>query len=292
MLECATMRIGFITQLLWPRYGDFWVKLVSGAGLEPVYAPSEKVRRVLTDTRLDGIPGMAFKLAAAQAQALDADVIFAPDLNPGESATRGGGQDAFVANFPEALATTLVGLPPVVGIPASLEGDGFEGLVVATLLNLTHDPALVRRVWERQRSNARAPHVAEPRWRVNPSAGGTVGIIGQPWLLGDALAQRVAGPSHFVSQHQLGPALLRDEGRRVDDRLVGTDTEVLGAARFLGRKGSVERLVMIADETSGTDAWLLAQVQRSATKPLSVAYVQRLDEPVALLSERTPLGGP
>ena len=286
------MRIGFVTQLLWSRYGEFWVKLVSAAGLEPVYAPPEKVRRVLTDTRLDRIPGMAFRLAAAQAQALEADVIFAPDLNPGESATRGGGQDAFIANFPEALATTLVGLPPVVGIPASLVDDGLEGLVVGTLLNLTHDPALVRRVWERQRSNARASRFTEPRWRVNPSAGGTVGIVGQPWLLSDALAQRVAGPSHLVSQHQLSPALLRDEGRRLDDRLVGTDTEVLGAARFLGRKGSVKRLVMIADETSGTDAWLVAQVKRSATKPLSVAYVQRLDEPVALLTERTPLGGP
>lgn len=284
------MRAGFITQLLWPRYGDFWVKLVSAAGLEPVYASSERVRRALDDPRLDGIPGTAFRLAAAQAQALDADLIFAPDLNPGESATRGGGQDAFIANFPEALATTLGGLPPVVGIPASLSVTGLEGLVFNTMMSLTHDAGLVRRVWERQRTAAKAPRLPEPKWRVRPSEGGTVGVIGQPWLLSDVLARRVAGENHLVSQHQLEPTLLRDEGRRLDDRLVGTDTEVLGAARFLGRKGSITRLVMIADETSGVDAWLVAQVQRHVRKPFSVAYVQRLDEHLALPESPKPAG--
>jgi hypothetical protein len=274
------MRIGFITQLLWPRYGDFWVKLVSGAGLEPVYASSERVRRALDDARLERIPGTAFRLAAAQALALDADLIFAPDLNPGESATRGGGQDAFIANFPEALTTTLSGLPPVVGVPASLSVVGLEGLAFSTLLSLTHDAGLVRRVWERQRTAAKAPRLPELRWQVRPSEGGTVGVIGQPWLLSDALVRRVVGEGHWVAQHQLEPALLRDEGQRVDDRLVGTDTEVLGAAHFLGRKGSITRLVMIADETSGVDAWLIAQVQRSVHKRLSVAYVQRLGEPL------------
>lgn len=275
------MRAGFITQLLWPRYGEFWTKLVQGAGLEPVYAADDKVRRALNDPRLDGIPGTAFRLAGAQALSLDADVIFAPDLNPGESATRGGGQDAFIANFPEALASALVGLPPVIGIPASLTGAGLESLVVSTLLGLTHDAGIVRRVWERQRPAARPLRLPEPRWRVRPSDGGTVGVVGQPWLVNDALARRVAGGSHMVAQHQLDPALLREEGRRLDDRLVGTDTEVLGAARFLGRKGSIERIVMIADETSGVDAWLVSQVQRTAHKPLSVAYVQRLDKGVA-----------
>lgn len=274
------MRAGFITQLLWPRYGAFWTKLVQGAGLGVVYADDDRVRRMLGDPRLDGIPGVAFRLAGAQALALDAEVIFAPDLNPGESATRGGGQDAFIANFPEALAGALAGLPPIVGVPASLTGAGLESLVVSTLLSLTHDAGLVRRVWERQRTAAKAPRRPDPKWRVRPSDGGTVGVVGQPWLLSDALARRVAGDVHVVGQHQLEPALLREEGRRVDARLVGTDTEVLGAARFLGRKGSVERLVMIADETSSVDAWLVSQVQRTVHKPLSVAYVQRLNEGV------------
>ena len=244
------------------------------------------MRRALTDVRLEAVSGTAFRLAAAQALALDADIILAPELNPGESATRGGGQDAFIADFPDALAATLGGLPPVVGIPASLGGEGLETLVVGTLLNLTHDPGLVRRTWERHRNLAKAPRLSEPRWRVRPSEGGTVGVIGQPWLLGDALVRRVAGESHAVSQHQLSPLMLREEGRRVTERLVGTDLEVLGAARFLGRKGSVTRLIIIADEAVSADAFLIAQAQKIVYKPLSVAYVQRLDEPEVLTLRR------
>ncbi len=280
------MRVGFITQLLWSRYGDFWTKLVSGAGLEPVYAADDAVRRALTDARLEAVPGTAFRLAAAQALALNADanadMILAPELNPGESAARGGGQDAFIADFPDALATTLGGLPPVIGIPASLGGEGLESLVISTLLKLTHDPGLVRRTWERHRNLAKVPRLPEPRWRVRPSEGGTVGVIGQPWLLSDALVRRVTGESHAVSQHQLSPSLLREEGRRVAERLVSTDLEVLGAARFLGRKGSVTRLIIIADETVSADAFSITQAQKIVYKPLSVAFVQRLDEPEVL----------
>ena len=271
------MKVGFITQLLWPRYGEFWTKLVASAGLEVVTPPDDRVRSALGDPRLERVPGTAFKLAAAQALALEADVILAPDLNPGEVSTRGGGQDAFIADLPGALAATLGGLPPLVAVPAALSGE-LEGLVISTLLNLTHDPALVRRAWERHRSAAKPPRLSEPRWRVRPSEGGTVGVIGQPWLLNDVLAGRVVGGAHWVSQHQLEPAPLRAEGRRAVPGLVGTDTEVLGAARFLGRKGSVERLVMITDEDAPTDAFLLAQVQKLVYKPLAVAAVQRLDE--------------
>ena len=271
------MKVGFITQLLWPRYGDFWTKLVGSAGLEVVTPPDDRVRSALTDPRLERVPGTAFKLAAAQALALGADVIVAPDLNPGEVSTRGGGQDAFIADFPGALAATLGGLPPLIAVPAALSGE-LEGLAVSTLLNLTHDPALVRRAWERHRSAAKPPRLPEPRWRVRPSEGGTVGVVGQPWLLSDALARRVVEGAHWVSQGQLEPAPLRAEGRRAVPGLVGTDTEVLGAARFLGRKGSVERLVMITDEDSPTDAFLLAQVQKLVYKPLAVAAVQRLGE--------------
>jgi hypothetical protein len=82
--------------------------------------------------------------------------------------------------------------------------------------------------------------------------------------------------------------LLREEGQRIDDRLLGTDTEVLGAARFLGRKGSVERLVMIADETSSADAYLVGRVRKIVYKPFSVVSLQALSTaPPAALN---PLG--
>lgn len=185
-------------------------------------------------------------------------------------------------------------------MPATLEVP-LESLAVSTLLKLTHDPALVRRTWERYRSRARAPRLPEVKWRVRPSEGETLGVLGQPWLLSSALAERAAAhalPSegaylHIVSQHQLSPALLREEGRRVDGGLVDTDLEVLGAARFLGRKGSVGRLVMVADETSGADAWLVAKVQKLAYKPLTVVSVQALaqDAPLHLLAA-PDAGGP
>ena len=279
------MRVGMITQLLWPRYGELWERLLSGAGIEVCYAAPEAVKRALSDERLEAVSGFAFKLAAAEALAFDeVDAMLAPELNPGAQTLRGGGQDPFVASFPEALETSLSGLPTVLGVPASVAG--LETLAINTLHSLTRDPALVRRVWERHRNGARAPKLAEPRWRVRPSEGGTVGLIGQPWLLREGVVQEVVARlelPHTVSQHQFDPATLRAEGQRADERLVPTDSEVLGAARYLGRKGGVTRLVMVADETSGADAWLVSRVQKVTRKPLEVAYLQNIFRPDALL---------
>ena len=236
------MRVGFITQLLWPRYGALWERLISGAGLEAVYAAPEEVQRRLSDERLEAVSGFAFKLAAAQALALaDTDIILAPDLNAGTTSLRGSGQDPFIASFPEALNASLSSLPSIMSIPASLTD--LETLAVSTLQTLTRDPALVRRVWERQRASARAPKTAEPRWRVRPSEGGTLGVIAQPWLLREevirASLESLALSSHTVSQSQLDPAMLREEGQRVDERLIPTDSEVLGAARYLGARAAL-----------------------------------------------------
>ena len=287
VIDSAAMRIGFITQLLWPRYGPFWERLISGAGLEVIYAEPEEVRQKLSDERLEAVSGFAFKLAAAEALALaDTDVILAPDLNAGTTSLRGSGQDPFIASFPEALDASLSGLPSIMSIPALLT-DNLETLAISTLQTLTRDPALVRRVWERQRASARPSKMAEPRWRVRPSEGGTLGVIAQPWLLREevirASLEHLALTSHTVSQSQLDPAMLRGEGQRVDERLIPTDSEVLGAARYLGRKGSVTKLVMIADKTSGADAWLVSRVQKLVYKPLEVVYLQDVLEPDTLL---------
>jgi hypothetical protein len=81
-----------------------------------------------------------------------------------------------------------------------------------------------------------------------------------------------------VSQHQLEPAMLRQEGRRGGDRLIDTDAEVLGAARLLSRKGSVKRLMMVVDKSSGADSWLAAKVRRSLHKPIDLVYLQDVIE--------------
>jgi hypothetical protein len=281
------MRVGFITQLLWSRYGELWTKLVAGVDAEPVLPEVDRVMRAMNDRRLEGIPGTAFKLAAAQAIALqDTDLIIAPELNPNEESTIGGGQDPWIASFPEALATSLSGLPSIAGVPAALDGT-LETVAVNTLHGISRDASLVRRAWERNRSLTRPTRQPEPRWEVRPSERETAGLIGQPWLLSDLLSARVASEErHVVSQHQLERVLLREEGRRVDARLIGTDAEVVGAARFLGRKGSVTRLVMILDRSSGSDLWLRERIERVVHKPMQVQFLDEVLEPEALLEHR------
>lgn len=274
------MRVGFLTQLLWTRYGPFWQRLVVGSGAEACFPEEERIVRVLADERLSEIPGVAFRLAAAQALALaETDLIVAPDLNPGETRERGGGQDPWIASFPEALATTLGGLPPLFAVPATLE-ESVETLAINFLHTLSRDPALVRRVWDRNRTGAKPPRYGEPRWTLLPSERATVGVIGQPWNLNDALVDALrTDEQHVVSQHEFPPALLREEGWRGDERLIATDAETLGAARFLGRRGSVSRLVMVIDSGSGSDAWLARGVARATHKPLETRPLQELLTP-------------
>ncbi len=269
------MRVGFITQLLWSRYGAFWYRLVEASGT-PVLPEREVTLQALGDERLEVIPGVAFRLAAAQAIALhDCDVIIAPDLNAGEEGTRGGAQDPWIASFPDALATTIGGLPPIIAVPASLE-PAIEPLAVQTLHRLVHDPARVKRVWAQHRGRIRAPAYREPRWYGRPNQE-VIGLMAQPWLMDDALARRLQDEeSVSVAQHQLEPARLRLEGRRFDQRLIATDSEVLGAARLFSRKGSITRMLLVVDESSASDRWLRRQVEAMASKPLEVRTLREV----------------
>lgn len=277
------MRVGFITQLLWPRYGPFWLRLVQGLEAEAVFAAEDKLQLAWRDPRLEAVPGLALRLAVAQALSLQhCDLLIAPDLNPGADVPRGGGQDPWIASFPDTLATSLAGLPPVVGVPAALEPD-LEGRAIEVMTLLDRDVGKVRRVWERYRRAARSPHPPEPRWQRRPDERETVGLLAQPWLLTDSLQASLAEGRHLVSQQQLEPVRLREEGYRVDTRLVPTDAEVLGAARYLSRRGSVERLELLLDRSSGADLWLEQQVAKVVHKPLSSVYLQDLP-PETLLS--------
>lgn len=271
------MRVGFITQLLWPRYGTFWQRLVSGVEADVVFASKDNVLKRLQDPRLQDIPGIAFRLAAAQALALqDADVLIAPDLNPDVTTSRGSGQDPWVSSFPDALATTLSGLPPVIAVPAELNTQ-LETLAISVLHQLSRDPALIKRVWSRQRSATRQNKPQEPTWTLRPSDTKTVAIIAQPWLLNDTLIASFKQEGvHVVSQQQLDFRFVREEGYRFEKRLVATDSEVLGAARYLSRKGSVKELVYIADQSAGGDVWMVSQLQQLVHKPVRVHYMQEL----------------
>jgi hypothetical protein len=283
------MRIGLITRLLWPRYGPFWAKLLREAGHEVVKAEPEALAIARRDERLEEIPGLAFRYAAAQALALsDCDFLLVPGLNPKES-QRGGGQDPWIADFPNALPKALIGLPAVLAVPATLE-EPIESLAVGLLHRLSHDIALVRRAWERYRASAKPPLYSEPHITLRPNQN-TLGLLAQPWLLSPTLAAHLGREgAAIVSQGELSPALLRAEGLRVDPRLIDTDAEVIGAARYLGRKGGIDELVMIVDESSGADLWLASRVARLAHKPLTRCSLQPLIEMGAIGSCHTKQG--
>jgi hypothetical protein len=271
------MRVGFIRSLLWERYGDLWLSLMQGLELETSFAEISNVKQFL---QKDETPGGAFQIAVAEARALnEADVLVAPDLNPtykgGQAVARGSGQDPWIASFPEALQT-LGGLPPILSVPASLERS-LETLAVETLLSINHDPGKVKLVWERNKHKAQPHRYPEPRWTKLPGQHEVVGVIAQPWLLTNSLVNKLNhSEMHLVSQAQLNPALLREEAKRLEKRLIATDAEVLGAAHYFSRKGNVDKLLLIVDKSSGVDLWLETQVKKLVTKPLEVVYLQNL----------------
>jgi hypothetical protein len=132
------MRVGFVTQLLWSRYGEFGPSS-SRELARACLRPHDGVRRALGDPRLDSIPVRRFAWRRRSTCARGRRHLCArPQPRRERHARRGPGR--LYRQLSGALATTLVGLPPIIGIPASLSEAGLEGLVVSTLLNLTHDP--------------------------------------------------------------------------------------------------------------------------------------------------------
>ncbi len=269
------MQVGFITQLLWPRYGAFWEALIAETGATPQRPPLLDPEEALGDPRVRAVPGLAFRLAAAQALALhDVDVLVVPDLNPGEETPRGSGQDLWIASFPDALQATLHSVPPVLAVPASLHSN-LESLAVNTLHALTNDLTTVRRSWERHRAKAKPPRSNEPRWQKRSGERKTVGIVGQPWLVTDeVLALLRDEHTHVVGQHQLDPVMLRREGERADPKLIATDREVVGAARYLSRKGDIDEVWILVDRGSGADAALAARIERLSRTAPTVKVLQ------------------
>lgn len=280
MLDFAAVRVGFVTQLLWERYGALWLSLVRDAGSEPVLPEREAVRAVLDDPRVAAVPALTFRLAAAQALSLaQADVIFVPELNPdiateGGSVARGGAGDPWVADFPDALRSAVAGLPPLVAVPASLDA-GVEASAVTALQNLVHDAHSVRRIWGRRRAEARPVRLRPPRWTKRPEELRTVGLVGQPWVLSDGLASRLRDDGDLVvGQHRLDPRELRQEAQRMGEWLAPTDAEVLGAGRLFGRRGGIDVVRVVADRGSGADAWLVDRLRATIRKPVEVRYLQ------------------
>ena len=265
MLPSTVVRVGFLTHLLWDRYGPFWTTLTSAAGSEVVLPQPDDVVARLADPRVAVAPNVAFRLAVAAALALeDVDLLVAPSLNPDDGATRGAAQDPWVADLPTMLGRSVPGLPQVWALPADL-GRPVEGEAITFLRRLTPDVGVVRRAWSQHRAEARPPRRTRRGAPQAPSGAVTVAVLGQPWWATPAVAALVARPGeHAVGPYAYDPGELRAEARRVDPALVDTDAEALGALRRFARSGAVGALRWIVDGASGSDLWLSRRAQAIA----------------------------
>lgn len=265
------MRVGFITSVLWPRYGHFWNKLAADANAELAVAEPENVLRQLEQRFVREIPSTVFRLATAEAIALaDCDWIVTPQPNRGNESRRGGAQDPWISDFPEVLSSAA-GLRNLFAVPVRLDSE-VEPLAVTFLQELLHDGWQTRKIMERHRHLFTTPR---PLPAPGPTRQGTVGVIGQPWLTDGRLATlAVPGEQKILTQGDIDPAVLREEGARHHDGLPDTDLEVLGAVHWLSRRGGIERIVMLVDGESQMDTWLAGQAARATRREFSVVTVQ------------------
>jgi len=263
------MRIGFVTRLLWDRWGPFWSRLLHAAGAEIVAPDPGLLERASHDPRLGAVSGRAFRAAAAEAIALSGcERLIVPDPNFGYDGARGSAQDPFVADFPGALAQAVPGLPPLLAVPAELSSPAIESLAISILSTVSPSPGTVRRVWQTHRADLKTPRAAGLGTAKTPSTTSTVALVGQPWHLSEGLRSRLEGTAeHLVSAHQLDPAALRDEGWRVDDKLAPTDAEALGAVRRFARRPGIARIRMVVDPESGADEWLARHARALVRRP-------------------------
>jgi len=277
VLPWEVVRVGFLTHLLWDRYGPFWETLVRSVGAEVVRPPLAGLVARLTDARLAEADALVFKLAIAASLSLDdVDFLVVPLLLAEDGTSRGAAQDPWIAALPTMLERSLPGLPPVVGVPARLDGE-IETLAVALLRRLTGDVGAIRRAWSTHRLEVRPPRRPPPP--ATPAGVLSSALLGSPWLA----TERVLAATPFAGEPSVGPwqfppEVLREEGLRIDSKLADSDAEALGALRRLARSGSVGRLRWLTDESSGSDAWLLRRARALAGDRLEVVSMEQLGD--------------
>lgn len=278
MLDSRSMRVGFVTHLLWDRYGVFWSRLLTAAGAEIVLPDADEVAALRDDPRLDVVSGQAFREAAAQAASLSGcDRIVVPELNPGYEGARGSAQDPFVADFPGALRQSVPGLPSLLPVPAELDRHAIEGRAIELLARIMPATVQVQRTWQTHRADARPPRAPGLPSTGRSGASSTVALIGQPWhLVADIEGRAGVRAEDVVSAARLAPAELRAEGWRIDPKLAPTDAEALGAARRLGRRPGIDRVRMIVDPSSGADAWLERRARELVRHPFETLTLEEL----------------
>ncbi len=265
------MRVGFITPIVWERYGPVWAQMIAGVGAEPVSPEPARVLEAASSLASD--QGTLALLARASLRALrDVDLVLVPKLLPDSQAATGAAQDPWVADLPEMLERFESARAPLVAVPCET-GPSVEPQVIEVLTRVQRDVGLVRRAWDRHRVAASRP------WSPRSVGRGTVGdrsarnvaLAGMPWWCNEPVARLLRREGEVLSgQHQVDPAVLRDEGRRWRSGLSDVDAEALGAVRRFGRRADVDAVRLVVDAASQAEAWLARRAAELAPDRLEV----------------------
>jgi hypothetical protein len=288
----SAVRVGFVTPLLWERFGPPWVSLVADVGAEVVLPTPERIVAALDDPHLERVEALAPRIAVAAAVACgDVDLLVVPELLAHRDGGRGSAQDPWVADLPTMIGRALPGGPGVIGVPVE-RGPHVANVVMPLLMRVNRDAGVVRRAWERRRRELETPWKGRGTTRAAaPADGPRVALVGPPWWLAPgALAILGRGAGTLVGQFQLDPEDARAEGRRVRDDLVDPDAEAIGAARRFARQAEVDAVRLAVDGRSATAGWLERRVREVAPRGLEVVSVDELADAAAWVGALTPAG--
>ncbi|MBA2667235.1 MAG: hypothetical protein H0U69_09420 [Trueperaceae bacterium] len=290
------MRVGFVTPLLWERFGPPWVGLIADLGADVVVPGPEEVALALEDARPSAALALAPRLAVAAAVACGpVDLIVVPELIAARDGGRGAAQDPWVADLPAMVARALPGGPGVLRVPVE-PGPLVAAAAMPVLMRVNRDAGTVRRAWERRRRELETPwrrpggsHGHGPARSAADTEGPRVALVGPPWWLTEGgVALAGAGARSLTGQHHLDPEEARAEGRRVTPDLVDPDAEVVGAARRFARQREVDVVRLVVDASSTTAPWLERRVREVAGRNVEVVAARDLADDATWARASTP----
>jgi hypothetical protein len=280
VLAWRAVRVGFVTSILWERFGPSWVALLADVGADVVVPGGAEVAEALGDRHLASVTGSLPRLAVAAAVACHpVDLLVVPALMGSRDGGPGAAQDPWLADLPAMVGRALPGGPPVVAVPVE-RGPHVDQVVIPVLTRVNRDAGIARRAWERHRRSLQTPWraVAAPVVAAGV-AGPRVALVGHAWWLhGGGAALVAAGAQRVTGQQRLVPEEARVEGRRVRPDLADIDAEVIGAARRFARSADVDVVRLVVDTTAPTAAWLERRVREVAGRSLEVVTVASLGD--------------
>jgi hypothetical protein len=283
------VRVGFVTPLLWERFGPPWVGALRDLGAEVVLPEGEAVVAALGDRRVADLQGLAPRLAVAAALACGAvDLLLVPELGAPREGGPGAAQDPWVAELPAMVGRAVPGGPAVVGLPFE-RGAHVAARAMPILTRVHRDAGIVRRAWERHKRDLETP------WRPVGTPPGPTGVgrkvalVGAPWWLRVGALPLLRGDGErLLGQYELEPADARAEGWRVRPELIESDAEVLGAARRFARQADVDTVRLVLDFQAPSAPWLERRVRELAGRSLEVVAVQEVASDEAWARALTP----